>query len=206
MLSTIILQAHYKEYADQPDGWVQNMEGTKKSIVKYVLGAAGFQPPASGITKAVVLGASDKRYIPIHHKIFKDITGRDVELTTFDIDIAHLSGGENIINHDVTKPFPNAPYHIIFSHELMKFLTSEEQVATIKNSYLALASGGVAMHIIHAPSIKGTAELRTWQNRVDPDQLIEKLYNDSIPAKKIFFQSDSEVDWLKETTVIMLQK
>lgn len=66
MISPTILQEHYQEYANQPDNWVQNMEGTKKSIVAHILNATNFQPLTSGIIKAVVLGASDKRYISIH--------------------------------------------------------------------------------------------------------------------------------------------
>lgn len=206
MLSTQTLAAHYAEYTSQPDEWVNNMEKTKRSIVEHVLRWANFQASHEPVT-VVVLGASDKRYIPIHERVFAAATGATIEIKTFDLDTAHL-GGESagVVHHDVTAQFPGGPYDIIFSHELMKFLTPDEQLTTIANTYAALAPGGVAMHIIHEPSIKGTSELRSWQFRVDPDDLIMKLGGKGMSASKIVFESESNVDWLRETTVIVLQK
>lgn len=206
MISTQTLTAHYSEYASQSDEWVNNMEKTKRSIVEYILRWANFQPSREPM-KVVVLGASDKRYIPIHERVFGAATGKAIELKTFDVDTAHL-GGESavVVHHNVTQQFPGGPYDIIFSHELMKFLTPDEQLATIANTYAALAPGGVAMHIIHEPSIKGTPELRSWQFRVDPDGLVEKLGAQGISTSKVVIESESEVDWLRETTVIVLQK
>ncbi len=206
MLSRETLLNHYAEYASQPDEWVSNMEKTKRSIVAHVLHVVHFAPQQEPL-RVVVLGASDKRYIPIHERVFRAATGRAIAMKTFDIDTAHL-GGESaaVVSHDVTQSFPDAPYDIIFSHELMKFLTPDEQFRAIKNSYDALASGGVAMHIVHEPSIKGAAELRVWQNRVDPDVLIEKLASADIHAAELVFASESDVAWLRETTVIVVRK
>lgn len=203
-ISKEIMKAHYIEYASQPDEWVANMEITKKSIVRKVLETAGFQSAES--VKAVVLGASDKRYIPIHQRIFENLLQKTVDMATFDIDTEHLGRQRGVVEHDVRESFPNVPWGIIFSHELMKFLVPEDQLLTIKNSYDALADNGLAMHIVHSPSIKGTAELREWQHRVDPDALLEQLKKEGIPAKKLVFESESDVDWLRETTVIMIRK
>ena len=200
------LAAHYAEYASQSDEWVNNMEKTKRSIVEQVLRVANFKAGGEPV-KVVVLGASDKRYIPIHQRVFRDAVKQAISMKTFDVDTEHL-GGESLseVTHDVTHPFPDAPYAIVFSHELMKFLTSEEQLATIKQSYTALDEKGLAMHILHEPSIKGTSELRDWQHRVNPDELIKQLQEAGIPATKIVFDSESDVDWLRETTVIVLDK
>lgn len=205
-LSKKTLAAHYAEYASQPDEWVNNMEKTKRSIVEQVLRSAHFEAGGETI-KVVVLGASDKRYIPIHQRVFRDAFRRTIDMKTFDIDTEHL-GGESLneVTHDVTQPFPDAPYSIVFSHELMKFLTPEEQLTTIKQSYAALDENGLAMHILHEPSIKGTSELREWQNRVNTNELVKQLQEVGIPATKIVFDSGSEVDWLRETTVIVLDK
>lgn len=206
MIPKEILQAHYKEYASQPDKWVSNMEITKKSIVKYIIEAMTFKPKTESV-KVVVLGASDKRYIPIHKRIFEEILKKDIQMNTFDVDVVHLGGkSKSVVEHDVTKTFPNAPYDIIFSHELMKFLTPEEQIQVMKNSYHALSNNGLAMHIMHVPSIKGTTELRTWQYRVNPDSLLKQLKKEDIPATKLIFDSESDVEWLRETTVIVIQK
>ncbi len=205
-LSKETLAAHYAEYASQPDEWVNNMEKTKRSIVEQVLRAANFKVGGEPV-KVAVLGASDKRYIPIHQRVFHDAVKHAIDMKTFDVDTNHL-GGESTteVKHDVTQPFPDAPYAIVFSHELMKFLTPEEQLATIKNSYQALDENGLAMHILHEPSIKGTSELREWQYRVSPDGLIKQLQKAGIHATKIVLDSESDVAWLRETTVIVLQK
>lgn len=206
MLSKEVLESHYAEYASQPDEWVANMHITKRSIVEYVLDQMKFEAVHEPL-KVVVLGASDKRYIPIHQDVFQSILHRAISMVTFDFDTNHLGGeSKDVISHDVTQLFPDAPYDIVFSHELMKFLTPDEQLQTIKNSYQALGEKGLAMHILHEPSIKGTSELRAWQHRVNPDELIDKLKDDNITATKLVFNSQSDVAWLLETTVIAIQK
>ena len=205
-LSKETLANHYAEYASQPDEWVNNMEKTKRSIVEQVFRVANFEAGCEPV-KVAVLGASDIRYIPIHQRIFRAAVKRAINMKTFDIDTEHLGGeSHSLITHDATQPFPDAPYTIVFSHELMKFLTPEEQFATIKRSYEALDENGLAMHILHEPSIKGTSELRAWQHRVNPDELIRQLEESSIPASKIVFDSESSAAWLVESTVIFLQK
>jgi len=203
MISKAILQKHYHEYASQPDGWVNNMEKTKRSIVKTVLKQVPVGTRSS--PRVVVLGASDRRYIPIHKRIFSELLGQYVEMITFDLDRQHL-GTAGVVKHDVTKPFPNGQYSLIFSHELMKFLTEEEQILTIKNSYDALQAGGVAMHIMHEPSIRGTKELRSWQYRVSPSKLVSTLKSSGILSQIIELESESNVSWLRKTTVIVLKK
>jgi hypothetical protein len=151
------------------------------------------------------LGASDKRYVPIHKRVFENVLQKKIKLNTLDLDINHLEPNEGLIQHDVTKPFPKN-FDLIFSHELMKFLNEDEQIKTIENSYFALNKNGFAMHIIHEPSIKGTKELRPWQFKVNPDLIIKKLNEKNIAAEKIVFQSNSTVDWLRETTVIITKK
>ncbi len=86
----------------------------------------------------------------------------------------------------------------------MKFLTPGEQRSVLLNSYNALADGGLAMHIIHAPSIDGTEELKNWQYRVNPDKLLDQLRAKNIPAAKLAFNSASDVPWLKPTTALII--
>ncbi|MEK7145845.1 MAG: hypothetical protein AAB802_01535 [Patescibacteria group bacterium] len=200
------LAAHYAEYAGQTDEWVYNMEKTKRSIVEQVLRTTNFEAAGDPV-KVVVLGVSDKRYIPIHQRVFNDALKRAINMKTLDIDTEHL-GGESLaeVTHDITQPFPDPPYAIVFSHELMKFLSPEEQLATLRQSYEALEEKGLAMHVLHEPSINGTSEFRSWQHPVGPDELIKQLQANNIPATKIVFDSESAVAWLRSTTVIVLQK
>lgn len=81
MLSKEILKAHYAEYASQPDEWVENMEATKRSIVEQVLERMRFEASTNPV-KVAVLGASDKRYIPIHQRVFKNAVHRAIHLAT----------------------------------------------------------------------------------------------------------------------------
>lgn len=205
MLSKEILEAHYAEYGNQPDSWVANMEKTKKSIIERVLTEASFHPATDEIEIAV-LGASDKRYLAIHEHIFRELLGKNVSVVTLDCDTKHLGAPPNTIQCDVTQPLPGGPYDIVMSHALMKFLTPPEQFAVIKNSYEALKSSGVAMHIMHPPELEGTTELRDWQYRVNLDDIINKLNEEQIPTKVVTFESDSSVDWLRYTTALILQK
>ncbi len=204
MLSKEVLQAHYREYASQPDGWVGNMEKTKLSIVKGVISLSKFTSKKS-VLKIAVLGASDKRYIPIHQRVFETVLHKSIDMVTLDVDRAHLGNRKDVLRHDVTKKFLEK-YDIIFSHELMKFLSPGEQFLTMKNSYNALTKGGIAMHIMHEPSVEGTSELRSWQHRVNPELLLKQLKSEKIIAKKLVFESESNVSWLRKTTVLVLQK
>ncbi|MBI2579723.1 MAG: hypothetical protein HYW27_02370 [Candidatus Aenigmarchaeota archaeon] len=206
MLSMEVLKAHYKEYATRPDSRVADRERAKKSIVKYVLQKTGFKAN-KGPVKIVVLGTSDRRYLAVHRRVFEEILGCKTDVKTFDVDTEHLGGESGTeITHDTTKPFPDAPYDIVFSHELMKFLTEEEQLITIINSYNALGRDGIAMHILHNPSILGTPQLKSWQHRVNPDGLISSLKKEGIEAAKLVFDSETDIDWAVKTTVIVLQK
>ncbi len=205
MLSHEILQAHYIEYGSQPDAWVENMLKTKRSIIRYVLGELHIHPDARKKSVAV-LGVSDKRYLFVHEQIFHEFLGTDTSIVTFDIDTDHLGDSSNIIYHDVTKTFPYQGYDIIFSHALMKFLSPEEQLVTVKNSVNALKSDGFAMHIMHEPELAGTVELREWQHRVDLPHLSKMLQDEGVKIKILSFQSESVVPWLRATTILVASK
>jgi hypothetical protein len=181
------------------------MENTKKSIFRHVLEDMNFSVMGDTV-RTVILGASDKRYIPIHQRIFEEILNKTVQMTTFDIDTKHLDDGKGVVQHDVTLPFPKGHYDIILSHALMKFLAPDEQFRVIKNSYDALSENGLTMHIMHVPELKGTAELRNWQYRVDIDSLATKLKQIDIPVRILHFESSSTVGWLRDTTVLAIHK
>jgi len=81
---------------------------------------------------------------------------RNVEVTTFDITIDHLAGEPNVFQHDCTLPLPNPPYDITFAHVLLKFIETEKQLDLLKNSFDALKSGGVAIHVFDEEEVKAT--------------------------------------------------
>jgi len=206
MLPLKILKNHYAEYASRSDELIKDRERAKQSIVKHVINETGFKANKNQV-KVAILGASDKRYIAVHKKIFTKLLGKPIKMTTLDVDTEHLGGeSDTIITHDATKPFPNIPYDIVFSHELMKFLSPDEQLIVIKNSYQALEKDGIAMHILHEPSIKGTSQLREWQYRINPDKLIRQLDSEGISTNKLIFNSDTDIEWAKKTTIILTNK
>ncbi len=95
-----------------------------------------------------VLGCADKRLVQWHKKNFEKVLNKKIEITTFDISIEHLWGEENVIQHDCTLPLPKTPYDITYAHVLLKFIPQEKQFDVIKNSFFALNSWGVAIHIL----------------------------------------------------------
>jgi hypothetical protein len=102
----------------------------------------------SDVVRVAVLGCADKRLIQGHKRIFEKVLNKNVELTTFDLSVAHMLGEENVVQHDCTLPLPNTPYDITYAHVLMKFIPTEKQFDLIKNSFAALNSGGIAIHIL----------------------------------------------------------
>lgn len=204
MITKEILKQHYKEYSERLIEHVEKRASIKKFIVGFVLNKVQFASISTPV-KIVVLGASDKRYIPIHKKIFEEIIKRKISIFTFDIDEKHLSGEDGVVKHDVTKTFPDS-FDIIFSHELMKFLEEKEQIQVLKNSYESLNKKGLAIHIIHSPSLFGTTELKHWQYRVNPTQLVEELKKSGIPIEIISFDDNKSKEWFGETKVIVTKK
>ena len=102
----------------------------------------------SSIIRVAVLGCADKRLIQGHKRIFEKELNKKIELTTFDLSVEHMLGEENVIQHDCTLPLPNTPYDITYAHVLLKFIPTEKQLDLIKNSFAALNSGGIAIHIL----------------------------------------------------------
>lgn len=102
----------------------------------------------SGVVRVAVLGCADKRLIQGHKRIFEKVLNKKVDLTTFDLSVEHMLGEENIVQHDCTLPLPNTPYDITYAHVLLKFIPTEKQLDLIKNSFAALNSGGIAIHVL----------------------------------------------------------
>ncbi|MAF35757.1 hypothetical protein CL622_01410 [archaeon] len=199
MISSEILAKHYREYASRPQDWVDLRAHIKKQIVQDVFEQTGFSPTGNPV-KIAVLGASDKRYIAVHHTIFTEAVQKDVAMITFDLDEAHLAGAHGIVEHDVTSPFPETGFELIFSHALMKFILPQEQAVVLKNAYNALAPGGLAMHILHFAELKGGTILKDWQYRADVEKIVAALAKDGIICKPISLNIDGG------TVVLVTQK
>jgi hypothetical protein len=205
MIDRMNLLAHFKQYASCSDEYVADMARIKREIVQHVLEEMNFSLKKDKV-RIAVLGASDKRYIKVHQGIFEAVfPGSKVEVNTFDIDTEHLGGELGIVEHDLNEPFPNPPYDVIFSHELMKFLTSESQIRVIENAYRALSTTGIGFHIVHEPAIKGTDRLMHWQFRVAPDSLVTQLRETGISVQKLEFMTKTVLAHMQETTVLVIK-
>jgi hypothetical protein len=146
------LKVHYAEYATRSNERVEIRAKVKKAILEKVFFETHFQ--RTDKTRISVFGASDKRYLPVHKRLFEETLKTEVDMTTFDIDTEHLVGESNIKQHDVRQPLREEHSDIIFAHALLKFINISEQFTVIENSYKALIKGGLAINICHRPEFR----------------------------------------------------
>lgn len=133
--------------SNNPDEEVTRRQKAKEDELKIVFDQV--QPTTqSDELKIAVLGCADRRYIPSHKELFERLLNKQVELDTYDISIEHLASEENVYQHDCTLPLPKTDYDITFAHVLLPFIETEKQWDLLKNSYDALKTGGIAIHIM----------------------------------------------------------
>lgn len=159
------MDEYHKKYSDLPDSEIENRIVEKRDELKTIFSSIKFESDNIPI-KIAVLGCADKRLIQGHERIFEEVLDREVEITTYDINIEHLSGEQRVVEHDCVKPFPEK-YDITYAHVLLKFIDKEKQWDLLKNSYDAIIDDGFAIHVLD----KDDYEL----NRVPIDKWIKKL-------------------------------
>ena len=176
---------YYKIQAQRADDEIYDRANVKKMELAKAL--AGFQIGLSyAPVKIAVLGCGDRRMVQLHRDIFREILSREVKIFTFDINIAHLEGEDNVIKHDCVRPLPKGPYDIVYSQVLLKFLRPEDQWKVIWNSYKALAIGGRAVHILNRGDYTDTGEARDEDDYlVLLDEWKERLYESEVKYKEV---------------------
>jgi hypothetical protein len=138
------------------------------------------------VIRLAVLGCADKRLVQWHKKVFERVLNKKVELTTFDIAIEHLWGEENVVQHDCTLSLPKTPYDITYAHVLLKFIPQEKQFDVIKNSFFALNSWGVAIHILDTSDYETIGTKQTdWCFTIPLADYKQKLTQLNISYKEI---------------------
>ncbi len=152
------LSSYHQQYAQKTDEEIERRVWEKEQELTLIFGQVSFQH-ASDVVRVAVLGCGDKRFVKAHKLLFERFTKKTVNLTTFDITIDHLLGEEQVVAHACTLPLPNPPYDICFSHVLLKFIPREQQWDVLKNSYDALAEGGMAIHIINKEELEEEGEI-----------------------------------------------
>lgn len=182
------LSVYHQKYASRSDEEIQRRLQVKEDELRIIFERMPFAIK-SEVVKIAVLGCADQRMVKAHADIFTRILTKPVTIITFDITIEHLQGEEGVVKYDCTLPLPNAPYDITFAHVLLKFIETKKQWDVLKNSYEALASGGIAIHVLDKedygiPSLKlpdgyFSVSLQRWKERLDK----EGIKYQTIPVK-----------------------
>ena len=141
------LSTYHQKYTDQPDEEILNRANEKRQELSEIFAQAQLKT-TDELARIAVIGCGDKRFVKHHKEIFESFVKKPVEIITFDITIDHLEGEQNVIQHDCTLPLPNGPFDITYAHVLLKFIETEKQWDLIINSYDALKSGGLAIHVM----------------------------------------------------------
>jgi len=150
------LSAYHQKYSNQPDEELKRRADAKEQELASIFQKISLNTNSNPV-KLAVLGCGDKRFIAHHKRIFENVLKRNVDVTTFDITIDHLAGESNIFQHDCTLPLPNPPYDITYAHVLLKFIETEKQFDLIKNSFDALKTGGIAIHVFDEEEVKASS-------------------------------------------------
>lgn len=151
------LSLYHQKYSSNSDAEIVRRVDAKKQEFIAIFDKVPLNTDGDAV-KIAVLGCGDKRFISFHKKIFKQVLGRNIEITTLDITINHLKGEDNIIKHDCTLPLPGGPYDITYGHVVLKFINNEKQFDLIKNSFTALNPGGIAIHVFDREEIESKDE------------------------------------------------
>lgn len=141
------MDSYHEKYSAQSDAEIQNKVLAKREELEAIFNQLHYQPSGDSL-RVAVLGCADKRFVPAHKNLFAELTGKTIELTTFDITIEHMSGEEGVIEHDCTMPIPNPPYDITYAHVILKFIEPDKQWSLVSNSCQALGAGGLAIHVL----------------------------------------------------------
>lgn len=147
-----MLTTYHANYLKRSDQEIERRLRVKKEELAKIFEAVPFHPTNEPLRIAVT-GCADVRFVAGHKKIFEELLGKKVELTTFDINSEHLAGAKNIVQHDCSQPLPNSPYDLTFGHVLLKFIETEKQWSIIQNTYNALSSPGLAIHVFDEEDI-----------------------------------------------------
>lgn len=170
------LSPYHQKYASQSDAEVANRVNEKKLELSEVFAQVQLKTTSEPVRIAIV-GCGDKRYIRWHKEIFENILQKPVELTTFDIVIDHLEGGENVVQHDCTRPLPHGPFDITYAHVLLRFIETGKQWDLIQNTMDVLRSGGLAIHLLDTEDYETkepilsnglfSVPLKSWEAKLD---------------------------------------
>lgn len=188
------LSKYHENYAARTDEELAHRAKVKKEELKKIFEVVNYKTGSSPV-RVAVLGCADRRFVQYHKEIFESLLSAPVELTTFDITVEHLGGENGVIQHDCSVPLPNPSYDITFGHVLLKFIETEKQYVVLKNSYAALRSPGLAIHVFDEEDVTTkTPRQADGYYAVPLERWKEQLAQDGIKYK--------ELRWVMDPTVV----
>lgn len=174
---------YHKKHINRSDEETNRRIFVKELELKKILSETNYKPSFENV-RVAVFGCADKRFVKRHKLIFEKLFQKPVELITFDISIEHLEGEENVVQHDITTPIPNAPFDITFGHVVLKFIETNKQWGVIKNAYNALRSPGLGIFVFDLEDV-------TTQNPIQADgyfSLPIETYKQKLTEENIKFE------------------
>ncbi len=163
-----MISEYHARYQSKSDDEITRRAREKFNELTRVFSAAPLDTTSDPVEVAV-MGCGDRRYVAHHKDMFARILARKVRLTTFDIETNHLSGEENVIEHDCSLPLPGGPYDVTFGHVVLPFLTSKKQLDMISAGYNALKSGGIQIQVLDPMNYDESSETPEGLHKVAPD-------------------------------------
>jgi SAM-dependent methyltransferase len=181
-----MLSRYHQKYANQPDGELQRRIDAKEYELIAIKEANAEPITGSELLDVCVMGCGDKRFIEGHRRIFQKVFGRPTHVTTLDINIEHLQGEADAVQHDITQPLPGGPYDVAYAHVVLKFIEESKQWAVVENSYRALKPGGIAVHVLDTEDYSEPDKVKDFGNHpVDIDSIKESLDEKSIKYREV---------------------
>jgi hypothetical protein len=144
---------YHEKYARKSDEDIAGRARIKEEELRRVFAVAPLQLTRQPVQVAV-LGCGERRFVAHHQRIFKELLGAEIALTTFDIEVEHLQGEEGIVQHNIIQTLSGGPYDITYGHVVLKFIPTEQQWDAILASYEALVPGGLAIHVLNPEELE----------------------------------------------------
>lgn len=182
-----MLSVYHQKYASKSDEELKLRAYVKEQELIQIFSKDKFNT-GNEMVRIAVMGCGDKRFVKLHQVMFEKLLQRPVELFTFDITIEHLQGEPNVYQHDCTLPLPNPPYNLAYAHVLLKFIEPSKQWSVIENSYNALDTEGMAIHILNVEDYDPSMPLNDGY-KVDLDKIEKALQERGIAYEKLYISS-----------------
>ena len=182
----------------------------KEKELQTVFSETHFSTPVA-TPRVGILGCADARHVFAHKRIFETLLGTEIEMTTFDVTIEHLTGEPNCIQHDLTLPLPNPPYDVLFGHVVLKFIETEKQWNVLQYAFEALRENGIAIFVFDEED-KTTKDVHQTDGHfsVPLERWEKQLTENRMPFQELHWNFENEkpnmIRGLKGGALVLIKK